>query len=78
MLLVSMSCLMTVVVLNLHFKGGHGKRVPLYLRRIFAVLAKMVFVKVREKELVEPTSPSPKEVSFFFLSVPFRTDYKVR
>ncbi|XP_056013106.1 neuronal acetylcholine receptor subunit alpha-10-like isoform X2 [Ostrea edulis] len=61
MLLVSMSCLMTVVVLNLHFKGGHGKRVPLYLRRIFAVLAKMVFVKVREKELVEPTSPSPKE-----------------
>ncbi|XP_061188673.1 neuronal acetylcholine receptor subunit alpha-10-like [Saccostrea echinata] len=55
MLLVSMSCLMTVVVLNLHFKGGHGKKVPPYLRRIFSKMAKIVCVKIRRNESESPT-----------------------
>ena len=35
MLLVSLSCLTTVSVLNLHFKGDHGRPVPACLRAVF-------------------------------------------
>ena len=35
MLLVSMSCLMTVVVLNVHFKGEYGTRFPTWMRFVF-------------------------------------------
>ncbi|XP_022321062.1 neuronal acetylcholine receptor subunit alpha-10-like [Crassostrea virginica] len=53
MLLVSMSCLMTVVVLNLHFKGSNGKKVPQYMRSIFGILAKLVFFKIRTNDPAE-------------------------
>ncbi|WAR00523.1 ACHA7-like protein [Mya arenaria] len=33
--LVSLSCLMTVTVLNLHFKGEFGKRMPPWVRLVF-------------------------------------------
>lgn len=35
MLLVSMSCLVTVAILVVHHRGGHGRRLPLWLRRAF-------------------------------------------
>jgi len=35
MLLVSVSCLMTVVVLSMHYKGSHGREMPLIIRTIF-------------------------------------------
>lgn len=35
MLLVSFSCLMTVVVLGMHYKGSHGREMPLIVRTIF-------------------------------------------
>eukprot|EP00105_Crassostrea_gigas_P000414 XP_011412229.1 PREDICTED: neuronal acetylcholine receptor subunit alpha-10 [Crassostrea gigas] len=53
MLLVSMSCLMTVVVLNLHFKGSSGKKVPLYLKRVFSFLATIVCFKIRINDATE-------------------------
>lgn len=56
MLLVSMSCLMTVVVLNLHFKGSSGKKVPPYLRRIFSFLATIVCFKIRINDATEHKS----------------------
>ena len=62
MLLVSMSCLMTVVVLNLHFKGSNGKKVPRYMRSIFGILAKLVFFKIRTNDPAEPRI-SVKEVT---------------
>ncbi|XP_053406310.1 CHRNA7-FAM7A fusion protein-like [Mercenaria mercenaria] len=35
MLLVSWSCLMTVTVLNLHHRGGNGRRMPSWVRTVF-------------------------------------------
>ncbi|KAK3098644.1 hypothetical protein FSP39_021530 [Pinctada imbricata] len=50
MLLVSLSCLMTVTVLNLHFKGSHGKQMPIFIRRIFLeFLGKVVCVKINRE-----------------------------
>ncbi|XP_060067252.1 neuronal acetylcholine receptor subunit alpha-10-like [Ylistrum balloti] len=63
MLLVSVSCLMTVVVLNLHYKGNHGKEVPKIIRNIFfGVLGKLVLVKTPQKSTatVAPSPPTPK------------------
>ena len=70
MLLVSMSCLMTVVVLNLHFKGSNGKKVPRYMRSIFGILAKLVFFKIRTNDPAEPRI-SVKEVtqSLFYCGI---------
>lgn len=62
MLLVSMSCLMTVVVLNLHFKGSSGKKIPLYLKRVFSFLATIVCFKIRINDPTELKS-ALKEVN---------------
>ncbi|KAL4227651.1 Neuronal acetylcholine receptor subunit alpha-7-like [Mactra antiquata] len=51
MLLVSMSCLMTVIVLNVHFRGSHGKKLPNWIRRIFFdCLGRILLVKHVAKE----------------------------
>ena len=45
MMLVSLSCLMTVVVLNLHFKGEYGAKVPRWIRvTILEVVGRLVGV----------------------------------
>ncbi|XP_033749536.1 neuronal acetylcholine receptor subunit alpha-9-like [Pecten maximus] len=59
MLLVSISCLMTVIVLNLHYKGNHGKEVPKIIRQLFfGILGKLVLVKL-PKTSTATVSPSP-------------------
>ncbi|XP_053405060.1 neuronal acetylcholine receptor subunit alpha-9-like [Mercenaria mercenaria] len=51
MLLVSMSCLMTVTVLNLHFKGNFGKKMPNWVRKVFLhCFGRILHVKVTEKD----------------------------
>ena len=51
MLLVSFSCLMTVVVLSMHYKGNHGKEMPQTVRTIFFdYIARVVCMKtVRQR-----------------------------
>ncbi|XP_021345853.1 neuronal acetylcholine receptor subunit alpha-9-like [Mizuhopecten yessoensis] len=70
MFLVSVSCLMTVVVLNLHYKGNHGKEIPKIVRHIFFdVLGKLVRVKTPQKSNASvspsPTTPKIIEVQAF-------------
>ncbi|XP_052792180.1 neuronal acetylcholine receptor subunit alpha-7-like [Mya arenaria] len=48
--LVSLSCLMTVTVLNLHFKGEFGKRMPPWVRLVFLDwFGKILLVKTTDK-----------------------------
>ncbi|XP_069137242.1 neuronal acetylcholine receptor subunit alpha-9-like [Argopecten irradians] len=61
MLLVSVSCLMTVIVLNLHYKGNHGKEVPKIIRQIFfGILGKLVMVKAPSKATASVSPSAPK------------------
>lgn len=46
MILVSFSCAMTVLVLNIHFRGATGNKLPNWMRKIFLNrLAWILFVK---------------------------------
>ncbi|WAR00750.1 ACHA7-like protein [Mya arenaria] len=48
--LVSLSCLMTVTVLNLHFKGQFGKRLPPWVRLVFLdCFGRILLVKKTDK-----------------------------
>lgn len=46
MILVSFSCAMTVLVLNIHFRGATGNKLPNWMRKLFLKrLAWILFVK---------------------------------
>ncbi|KAL5003928.1 hypothetical protein ScPMuIL_017384 [Solemya velum] len=65
MMLVSLSCLMTVIVLNLHFKGIHGREVPYWIRTVFLrYLAKVVFVKTELSSCIHPLKVQVQENVF--------------
>lgn len=54
MLLVSLSCLMTVIVLNLHFKGEFGKKLPSWARKIFLhCLGRLLHVKISDRHSLD-------------------------
>lgn len=51
MILVSFSCAMTVLVLNIHFRGATGNKLPDWMRRLFLNrLAWVVCVKTGKRE----------------------------
>ncbi|KAL4228119.1 hypothetical protein ACF0H5_013554 [Mactra antiquata] len=53
MLLVSLSCVMTVTVLNIHHRGGNGQRMPDWVRKVFLGWIAW-FVLLRDKKHVSP------------------------
>lgn len=65
--LVSLSCAMTVFILNLHFKGSTGKTVPLWVRKLVLEYMAFLVCKKTAKDVphkmlkVQPADiPSPK------------------
>ena len=76
MILVSFSCAMTVLVLNIHFRGATGNKLPNWMRRLFlGRLSWLLFVKTgktNSNKVHSKKNDSEKQVKYIWFVSKYR------